>query len=190
MGLIVCPHCGKQVSDTNEKCFHCGLDLANDTEEAAKPREYYKMSAKEQQDLRKEYLSQNPVFERCMKKSNAFTKRNMISIIICVLAWLCFACMFIGSIIYLDVAKKNMPAWVNLLVILILVIAFVTMIICIVQRILYRKHRRNELIIEKNYQQWLKSEKNVNYTVAFTAEESKDKKIFDEIDITKDKLEG
>ncbi len=27
MALITCPHCGKQISDTQEKCIHCGYEL-------------------------------------------------------------------------------------------------------------------------------------------------------------------
>ncbi len=56
MGLVVCPHCGKQVGDTNDICLHGDFNLVNNTEDAAKLREYYKLSKKERQNPKSEYL--------------------------------------------------------------------------------------------------------------------------------------
>ncbi len=190
MGLIICPHCGKQVSDTNSKCFHCGFDFVSKTGEPEKLRDYHKISMQEQQDLRDEYLNQQTAFKKYMQKYNGFLKKINISYIINLISWICLAIAWAGGFLYHKISKNNAANWVIILILLLVASILVSLIINVVQRkILFKKYRRNELIIEKNYQQWLKSEKNINYTVTFTAKQSKDKVFFDEINIARDKIE-
>ena len=42
MALIICKNCGKRVSDTAEKCIHCGASLAEELIEEVKEEEIAK----------------------------------------------------------------------------------------------------------------------------------------------------
>jgi len=65
--LINCPNCGKPVSDTSQKCMHCGYAMKND--DSMRPSansitqektDYFELSKQEQQSLFADFKQKNP----------------------------------------------------------------------------------------------------------------------------------
>lgn len=74
MALIICPNCGKSISDTTEKCFHCGYNLRTQTVAPTELQRFNKLTVSEQDKLRKEYYSKNPEYESYNKKYQSFLR--------------------------------------------------------------------------------------------------------------------
>lgn len=100
---------------------------------------------------------------------------------------------WLGGIILFSITKIDQN-WaivtfiVTLLFFLVLSIAMIIVNI-IMRKVTYKRYRRNNLIIDKKFQKWLKDEKGMEYVVTFTEKQNKDKEFFDQIDITKDEIE-
>ena len=60
MALIVCPHCGKSVSDTLSECIHCGKSLILKDEKQEK--RYEQLSSAEQNELFSQFSREYPQY--------------------------------------------------------------------------------------------------------------------------------
>ena len=189
MAIIVCPKCGKNSSNTNEKCFHCGFNLRLQSVEPVQLQRYIKLPSAEQERLRKEYYSLNPKYESYMKKRDRFIRRINITAIVTGIFSALYILLWIVTRIIKAVTKASI-SWALIPAIIFGVIWVIAIIANVVLRkVTYRKYRRNDLIIEKKYQKWLKEEKQIEYIVSFTTKQRKDKEYFDKINIQKKDIE-
>ncbi len=196
MALITCPKCGKQISDTAGKCIHCGYDLRESKDGQTELKEYYKLPSAEQKALRAEFYKTDPAYAECDRRADKTKKKfstfatlgvtfGSIAIIISIIVKILNA-----------VSDKKFEDYNIVLVgivVVIMVISFlmlmISSILMLVLRIKFRKHRYNQLIIEKRYQKWLRSEKAITYKVQFTEKQKRDKAFFDEINVDRTQLE-
>lgn len=186
MALITCPNCGKEVSDTNCKCFHCCYDFITQKEKPQKLPDYGAFTLSEQEKLRKEFYSTNSKYERYIKKTVKLIKLINITYVLSILFTLSFITFSITAKIVRFEFTESMA------IIILIVVGFWIITITsnvILRKVPFRKYRKKELLIEKKFQKWLKEEKNVNYVVPFTKKQKKDKAFFDSINVEKDDIE-
>lgn len=198
MALISCPNCGKQISDTSAKCFHCGHNLVKNFDPTVPLIEFKNLTVALQKELENEFYKLKS-YGDYMKKNKLFEKTMhigwIVSLIFCLFAVSCIVAYFyvfeilLGNIKgyseYEEVRSVFMGAMINLSVVSIVSVA----IILIVRHTLGEKHNINRLIILKNFQKWLSEEKGIDYLVHFGDKKARDKELFDKIDINKDKVE-
>ncbi len=193
MALITCQKCGKQISDTAKACIHCGFSLVREEKKETAAREiidYNKLSLDDKNVLRTEFLKKNPAYEVCEKKRERFLMFINVSFCSGVISLFLFVCLWGGGFIYHQVTKEDTPVFILIIMLVLFVSAIISSIANILQRkVFYKKHRHNELIINKNMRKWLKEEKNVSYTLLFSPKQRKDKDFFESIDILKDDIE-
>lgn len=189
MALIVCPKCGKNVSDTTEKCFHCGFNLVTRSEAPVVLQRYNRLPVSEQNKLRSEYYKLNPEYESFDRQHKKFIKITNIIYIIGAICGLIAFCFYFGSKIYRLVNNTNIT-WTLISILIFVVLEIGTILTSFIMRkVPYKRYRYNNLIIEKKFQKWLKDKKNIEYVVTFKEKQKKDKEFFDQIDITKDEIE-
>ncbi len=194
MALINCPKCGKQISDTTNKCIHCGYDLAESKDKQSEYKQYYKLSAAEQKALRAEFYKTDPAYAECDKQTEKMAKKsNITSVLRLVFGGITLLILVITQICSTLSGKKfenNVLLWVAIIIVTVgLLIAFIAFVLNIVFRLKFKKLRHNQLIIEKRFQKWLKCEKQTMYTVQFSSKQKNDKAFFDSINVDRTQLE-
>ncbi len=173
MALITCPHCGKNVSDTLETCFHCGGRLKSAPE---KEREYTMIPLEEQRSLRAEFKQKFPQVAQSDKNLQRSSKKYIILSIL-------FGSIALGGLVFLGVGLvatllDNANVWwmvgvgAGCLVIGVAMGVIFYRIICKIDK----NQKRNT----KRFQVWLKEEKNIHLTVILDKSEQK---IYDDINI-------
>ena len=90
MALITCPHCGKQVSDTVERCIHCGALIK---EQPPEPKRYVDLSREEKDSLDAKFEREHP--EYSIRKAER--KKKIQSAIYFILGVVCI----IGAVLVL-----------------------------------------------------------------------------------------
>lgn len=96
MALILCPQCGKKISDSAQACPHCGCACGEAKQEQA--RRYETLSLLERNALDKEFAA----VDRC------FIRYKHKSIALFVVGWLMLAVSLIGMVVALFVYKGSM----------------------------------------------------------------------------------
>ena len=194
MALITCPNCQRKVSDTAEKCIHCGCNLAKPkagneigiTEE----RNYQKLTLTEQNNLKNEFYSVFPKYGAFNKKQDRFYKSITITQIVSGLAFVCFIIMVIAFRVYRSATKNTVPIILSIPLFTLLAVWLIVGLVCwFLILVPQRKYKRNEMIVEKKFQRWLKDEKNIVYTVNFTKKMQKYKKFFDSVNVDRQDIE-
>ncbi len=91
MALIVCPHCGKQVSDTVERCIHCGEFIK---EKPSEPKNYADLSMAEKDDLDSEFERKHSEYSmhRVAKKQVILCVIMYVSLVILVALLIFYIC--------------------------------------------------------------------------------------------------
>lgn len=81
MALITCPHCGNQVSDTVERCVHCGELIK---EKPPEPKRYADLSMAEKDSLDAEFERAHPEYSmrRVAKKQIILLVIMLVSLVI------------------------------------------------------------------------------------------------------------
>ncbi len=188
MALITCPKCGKQISNTAEKCIHCGYNLHSSSETQPELKQYYGLSAAEQKALRAEFYKTDTAYAECDRRAEKRGNLINISFYINVISDFVWISLIVIVRIYQAATNKEATVF-GVIAAIFLLLAAVSLIANCVLRFTFRKCRHNQLIIEKRFQKWLKVEKAISYKVQLTSEQKKDKAFFDEIDVDRTQLE-
>lgn len=173
MALIVCPCCGKNVSDTAEKCIHCGFDFrlqAKESEQSEK-REYTNLTEYERNRLKNEFDVSFSQFANINKNYEKTEKADKVLGVFTIF----FGLSLIASLIIFRIVKLNFESVIAYIVVIYTVFAF---LFCAVKLIFwdlffYKKRKRNHLAYLKKYRNWLKDEKNIEYDLTLTKQERK-----------------
>ena len=186
MAIVTCPKCGKSTSDTNETCFHCGSSLKPQPQVPVKLQSFNRLSMADQTSLRNEFYKQNKKYDDYLNHNSKVTwllRALKISI------WVFLIGVLAISLLEL-VGVFVSGEWLMVIALVLACISILSFLIYMGLRLLpYRKHRRNELIIQKKFQKWLRTEKAMEYLIAFTSKQKWDKKVFDSINTQKDEIE-
>ena len=109
MALITCKNCGKNISDTTEKCIHCGALVGVDVETTAdsadnasvktenkteKKIKFLAMSDEDQIKLEEEFLDSDP---DAFKWYKSFYEKKIVSGVMVVLMIPCLLGMLFGT---------------------------------------------------------------------------------------------
>ncbi|MDE6373630.1 MAG: zinc ribbon domain-containing protein [Clostridia bacterium] len=179
MGLITCPHCGKQVSDTVEACIHCGNKVTESPqkEKAEQPparKGYETLTDYERRELEKEFVKGKPKYEKFFGKEPYYKYVGKIS-----WAGYILGCAFEGVGFFLE---DGAPA-LSVAFYVLGVIGIMISLVCDVSfRFILNKYRRQLLIVLKKYQKWLK-EKSVDYVLSFDWLSARWQRYFDTINV-------
>ena len=188
MALITCKNCGKSISDTTEKCIHCGAPVGVDVETTAdsadnasvktenkteKKINFLAMSDEDQIKLEEEFLDSDP---DAFKWYKSFYEKKIISGVMVVLMIPCLLGMLFVTT--QDGSIELRIAGIFLLVafcILAIVFSFSS------KGISPRNNKRKQFVYQKRFQRWLKDKKNIEYTP--TIWRKSDEAIFESVDI-------
>lgn len=165
MALIVCPHCGKNVSDTAEKCVHCGEALHKEREqEVEEPAlEYLALPAEQQKSIKSEFFATFPSKVTVDKKAK-INKAIYVS---------CYVAMFLGILFFV-------LTWVFDKKVAFAVIGCVFIIVAVILSITVRFYNKaitpKVIACAKLFALWLKECKNTELKLAL---DGKSRNIYD-----------
>ncbi len=197
MSLIKCPECGKQISDTVLKCIHCGCNLKlsqiapthTNVKKNAEERQYYKIPYNEQITLRNEFYTTGTDYSKNENLLRKQIKKLRAATIIQALSWLLALIVLTCGQFYYSITHKNTPTTFAVVILVAVLIAIIFLILTCILKKNFNKYRRNQLIVEKKFQKWLREEKQIVYTVNFTPKQKKEKAFFDSINAERSDLE-
>ena len=183
MALITCKSCGKSISDTTEKCVHCGALVGVEVEEPSssvdnssvkkkKALNFLTMSDEDQVRLEEEFWeTDKEAFEwyKSMYESKIVSAVVMFMYPISFILIMIFGINSGSSIGFLIVGSLFFFAF--------LVIATVFFI----KGMPFKRVRRKQFVYQKRFQRWLKDKKNIEYTP--TIWRKSEEALFESVDI-------
>lgn len=98
MALITCPHCGNQVSDTVERCIHCGELIK---EKPPEPKRYADLSMAEKDSLDSEFERNHPGYS-IRKVEKRRVRHGVAMLLALLLSWLIVVILLIGALVHED----------------------------------------------------------------------------------------
>ena len=197
MALIVCKTCGKKVSDTVDRCIHCGAPIAEEPfvlkteekKETVKKSEqtlhnYSSYDSADQIKLEKEFLSQDKWARRFRRTKNDISKFKHWFIHMC---WLFIIYRLVYLYLYKEVFeqsiyRKDMTDVSIYLMVALFAVSFIGMLVTWGMEIAKKRSVKRYIYLKK-YQRWLKETKQIQYNPQFF--EKKEQAAFDQIDIEK-----
>lgn len=184
MALITCPHCGNQVSDTVERCIHCGEPLLKE-EAKPTPTDFHSLEKDNQNSIEKEFQKKYPSYVCFLAKQNSLKCRRKIKILnrISFIAGIIFFLFFI--LVSTKVLDLNNDDTMLMIVMPIVLVVALVIFICMGFKIYYlvksKKSICRYLLYEKLFQAWLLRAKNISMSVDFSDMSKKDMKYFENI---------
>lgn len=182
MALIVCPHCGKSVSDTVNVCIHCGKSLI--LKEEKQEKRYEQLSSAEQNELFTQFSRKYPEYvypqgrERAAKKAKIANAAWLIASIVCIPLIIVRILVATGTITFSTEGDDFMIPGIFLAVAVVAIL--ISGVIWIIYRQRAKKIMHRFLLFAKLYKSWL-SARAIKYTVGFKENEKKYKKYFNSI---------
>jgi len=215
MALTVCNNCGKKVSDTVEKCIHCGApigtpqdincdesssqpdgnvkkdfetDTQKDTEGAQKPaKKYFSLSSAERGKLEEEFLYDDKMSMKWYRKSYVSRKIRKLGAI----GWFMhlFLMIVFSFVPNLDMVESELNqkfAVIGLCCALVLMFGgLLTVIISVILNIIWNRKIKIYIYLRR-FERWLAEKKDIDYNMSF--ESSRDRMLYDSIDVNTRKL--
>lgn len=182
MALISCPQCGGQVSDSAEKCVHCGynFELKRREEERAKQeanrkKEFNSLPENEQNRLMNEFYAKFPEEGNFAKLSKLYHVGGIVAYALEVVLFIIAAIV----VILTSINKiKYSTGWTLFIV---LGILSITAAVCVVLTRVY-KNKFNIRYYQqvKRFARWLKNEKGLSYRLVLSSDE---KTVYDKVQI-------
>lgn len=201
MALVECKKCGKKVSDTIDKCIHCGASLKNEPtvvevkpkpiidanalntiQETPNMKKFNSLSDSAKNALEKEFLETDEKFYKFRRKELEFGKRASV-----------FYKMATNGLIIVMVCRVAFHLFLkgeifNETMLMIGVVLCVALIACglvgavgnFIAKKIYNRSIKKYVYL-KSFQKWLKETKNIQYLPIFV--DDKEKAMFDEIDL-------
>ena len=203
MALIQCKECGKRISDTTEVCVHCGaptrisvdetaseikVDMKSSGGEPSENKEelvvFQNLDFDRQCELEKEFWSVDRRAEKYKKRSE---KAHGTALLIVGYFFLLLFSLFFSSFqmlgffeggwiknweIYTLFFYEGFPLFPYLVGITLLSLVIISSLRC---------NKKKEALYKKQFQRWLRTEKNIEYIPQFNTE--REKKIWDSMSI-------
>ena len=181
MALIVCKNCGKKISDSVDKCIHCGFLRSEITEEIKneipkgnaiekeKPqKDFFYYNKEEKAVLEKQFINSDKWAWKYRRKQDSFKKITVLTV-----GWvnLAFGVHFVIALaspsLFTFTTETAWTAAVSVLLIGILWIA--SMIILVINSVLSKIHKGsiNSIIYHKKFQKWLYENHEISYKPIF-----------------------
>lgn len=183
MALIVCPHCGGQVSDTVERCIHCGKFIKEKQKNSAV--DFQTFDKIKQNNLEEEFQKKYPKYVCPYAKQKALKCRRKYTIFGRIMCGAGAIDLLFSILIQTKVLDLNSDDTMLMIIGPIVLVAVLTFFIgaafCINYTIKSKKLIAKYLLYEKLYQVWLLNEKNISKKVDFIGLNKKDKKYFENI---------
>ncbi len=182
MALISCPQCGGKVSDSAQKCVHCGYDFlkAKQEEEKTKEKEheaavFNNLPEYEQKSILNEYYAKFPEEAKSAKICKLYKWSGIIIVIL-------FAVFFIAEsvIVPLICFSKINPTKGLTLATFFGLPGIVVCVLSVILRISKKKIDTMSCRNIKRFGKWLKNEKKLIYKLTLSKEE---KAVFDSVQI-------
>ena len=175
MALITCPHCGKQVSDTVERCIHCG-NVLNEL----KTRQFSNLSSNEQDSLKKEFESQYPQYScnGLTEKADKWHKRNNIMSIFTLGCLVVFLTLVATKFVSKAFDEENYVILIGVFIFMGVYISLLAIQVNVRKE--EKECRRKVFLWKKLFQAWL-LKKNIHYEIRLNKFEQNYRKIFNEI---------
>ncbi len=184
MSLIVCPHCGKQVSDTVERCIHCGGAFLKG-EPKVSATDFNTLDKEIRKSLEVEFQKGYPKYVCPHAKQNALKCRRkfkvctIISYVACVIF---FLILILVKTKVLDIDSNDIKMMVVVLVALCAALVILISAACkISYKLKSKKLISQYLLYEKLFQVWLLHTNNIFKEVDFSDLSGKEKKYFENI---------
>lgn len=179
MALIVCPHCGRQVSDTEKTCIHCGKSIGE-----GKPMQAFeRLGGEEKTELFRQFGRAYPKYvfpqgrQKAAKARKISTVFFVIATVLCGLSLLARILVDIGAIRF-DFDAQPLPV---MILVTALLAGLFSWIAGFGVRLFARRTMRRFLLFAKLFQAWL-SARGIQFTFVFAESEKKYKKYYDNID--------
>ena len=200
MALIVCKKCGKRVSDTAEKCIHCGASLTDNDDAVKQEKETISKNIDEQSDLKiPEYSSYDDDdkirLENEFLKSDRWAKkfRRMgielgkfkslfLEVMFAFVAYVGICRYCYNNVFNKTIYNEKIMAYSIVIISFLFVICFALLIATSIMGIVHKRSVKKYIYMKK-YQRWLLKEKGISYTPLFV--ELKEKAIFDNVNLDK-----
>lgn len=193
MALIECPNCKKQVSDTRESCFHCGYKFQTapiETEEKNQDENIIEQQKRDTDDsltnfsslrqiekdkLWDEFYAKNPKYWKLKNKAYNIDGIRKVT-------GLCLIPLLVNELIFRNrpVINKEFFTIASVMYALLMFGGLIVAFSCIYAKSVCNK---KALIVLKRFQNWLKTEKQIEYVVKFNRNQRKEKIFFDSINI-------
>ena len=184
MALIVCPHCGKSISDTLTECIHCGKSLRPQEETQAQVKRYEQLSSAEQNELFAQFKREYPEYVFPHGREKAAKKRKISSIawtiagVLCVIIFVIQILVATGKIHFETEGDDFLIPGIFLFIAVVTIICSV--VIWAICRRSEKKYMQRYLLFAKLYRTWL-SAREIKYKLTFGDNEKKYKKYYDNI---------
>lgn len=187
MALIVCPHCGKSVSDTVDVCIHCGKSIHTEEKAPEPPKRYEKLNSDEQNALFQQFSREYPEYIYPQGREQAAKKRRIARISGLISGALGAVFLFVRILVAVGAIKFSTEGNDFIIPGIFLLLALVTFLFAIIIWAIFnqsaKKSMHRFLLFAKLYKSWL-SARAIKYTVGFKESEEKYKKYFNNINPT------
>ena len=193
MAIIVCKNCGKNISDSCEKCIHCGTNIKIDnfsTTNQDKPltktvqKTYEDLPEYAQLELENEFIEKNADMMKYKRKIKGAETFANYSTYMFFFHWIIFMFFrFIFQIVpkfSIHIVNKNIFSIVSLLNFFFGIIGCLLFITGIISKKIINNKIKSFTYIKK-LKIWLEKEKGITYNVLFQSE--KEHQIFNQLEI-------
>lgn len=178
MALITCPHCGKQVSDTVERCIHCG-EILKKTYSKPAQKNFSALPTSERKRLEEEFLTTYSAYDYNSAR-NIARKTKKIAFVSRIVLWVALAVLISLVCIFFNSKNTTILGILSLILLIVLISSLVTWIVCVV---ISHKEHKMYLIYLRVFQEWLLKAKNIVWQVMFSETQYRDKRYFENITI-------
>ena len=191
MALIVCNKCGKKVSDTVEKCVHCGakLSLKNDEPEVKEKKEkirFFSLPDIEQDRLKDQFNLHDPEAGKWVHKMTRCYRALKIGRAMLIISWIIYGISTVVLSNRFEKISEDTSAMIAIVIgLCVVVIAgvvgfFLTVINSINARNKGRYGQKKIYVYLKKFDAWLAT-KDIIYDIKF--ETAKNKELYESIDL-------
>ena len=188
MALIECPHCKETVSDSCERCIHCGERIRKGSQGGEAVQEerdqgerlFRELSKAEQESLWSEFYALYPKYEKVGVRGNSYKKILWYAgLEACILPITAFLVNFFLK------GKDILSSETFLMGLSFIGVLFLKGMITIIlmATVFLKKNKRQKLIVLKRFQAWLDAEKGINYTVKFDRNLTSEQMLYETIDL-------
>ncbi|MBE7083410.1 MAG: zinc ribbon domain-containing protein [Clostridiales bacterium] len=193
MAIIVCKNCGKNISDSCEKCIHCGADIkVNDlsTANQDKPltkaiqKTYENLPEYAQLELENEFIEKNEdmmKYKRKIKGAETFFSNSKLLLIINLFILLISRLIFnLYPKVGVFIENKTIYSLFAIWVIFSILIGLLLLLIGGIMKLIMKNKIKSFTYIKK-LKLWLEKEKEIIYNPIFQLEE--DQELFNQLNI-------
>ncbi len=193
MAIIVCKNCGKNISDSCEKCIHCGTNIKIDnfsTTNQDKPvtktvqKTYEDLPEYAQLELENEFIEKNAdmmKYKRKIKGADSFLSYSQLLFFVnFFILLICRSIFILYPKVGAFIENKTTYTFFAILVVLSIFIGLLLLLVSGIIKLIM-KNKIKSFIYIKKLKLWLEKEKEIIYNPIFQLEE--DQELFNQLKI-------